>query len=106
LRADYEALKMKFEQNQKLPTSSKYSSRPLSQDQKGNVPEEKRRHRHRSSNGHEKHECKLTADANYVIEMRAKRYQDCEARLEGEQGQLVKVNQIKELSEAQVIEVR
>jgi hypothetical protein len=38
--------------------------------------------------------------------MRATRYQDCEARQEGEQGQLVKVNQIKELSEAQVIEVR
>ena len=34
LRADYEALKMKFEQNQKPPTSSKNSSQPPSRDQK------------------------------------------------------------------------
>lgn len=46
LRADYEALKMKFEQNQKPPTSSKNSSQPPSRDQKGNGAKEKRRHRH------------------------------------------------------------
>ena len=108
LRADYEALKMKFEQNQKPPTSSQNSSQPPSRDQKGNASKEKRRHRHGPPKGHEKHERKLIADANHVIEMRAKCCQDCEARLEGEQGQLVKVNQITELPEAkaQVIEVR
>jgi transposase len=108
LQADYEALKMKFEQNQKPPTSSKNSSQPPSRDQKGNVSKEKRKHRHGPPKGHEKHERKLIADANHVIEMRAKHCQNCEAGLEGEPGQLVKVNQITELPEAkaEVIEVR
>jgi transposase len=108
LQADYEALKMKFEQNQKPPTSSKNSSQPPSRDQKGNATKKKGRRRHGPPKGHEKYERKLVADPNHVIEMRAKYCQNCEASLEGEQGQLVKVNQITELPEAkaQVIEVR
>ena len=54
LRGDYEALKMKFDQNQKPPTSSKNSSQPPSRDQKGNSSKEKRRHRHVPPNGQEK----------------------------------------------------
>ncbi len=38
LQADYEALKLKFEKNQKPPTSSKNSSQPPSRDQKGSLP--------------------------------------------------------------------
>lgn len=73
LRADYEALKMKFEQHQKPPTSSKNSSQPPSQDQKGNASKEKHKHRHGPPKGHEKHERKQIADPNHVIEMRATR---------------------------------
>ena len=51
LRADYEALKMKFEQNQKPPTSSQNSSQPPSRDQKGNASKEKRRQSARATQG-------------------------------------------------------
>ena len=42
LQADYEALKLKFEQNQKPATSSQNSSQPPSRDQKGSLPKERR----------------------------------------------------------------
>jgi len=46
LKADYEALKMKFDRNQKPPTNSKNSSQPPSKDQKGNKDKGRHRHKH------------------------------------------------------------
>ena len=108
LQADYEALKLKFEKNQRPPTSSKNSSQPPSRDQKGNLPSGRRRHRHGPPIGHEKHERKFVVQADHTIELRAKSCKKCYADLSSEVGRLVKVNQITELPQApaQVIEVR
>ena len=108
LKADYEALKMKFDNNQKPPTSSKNSSQPPSKDQKSNQPKGKSRHRHGPPKGHEKHERKLVAQPDEVVELRVKNCCKCCVDLRAEEGHLVKVNQITELPEAkaQVIEVR
>jgi transposase len=108
LQADYEALKMKFEWNQKPPTTSQNSSQPPSRDQKSNTSKDRRKHRHGPPKGHEKHERKQVVQADQVIDLRAKECQNCQADLENEAGRLVKVNQITELPEAkaQVIEVR
>lgn len=108
LNANYEALMMKFNNNQKPPTSSKNSSQPPSKDQKSNEPKGKSRHRHGPPKGHEKHERELVAKPDKVIELRVKRCCKCCADLMAEESCLVKVNQITELPEAkaQVIEVR
>jgi len=108
VQADYEALKLKFEKNQKPPTSSKNSSQPPSHDQKGNLPPGRRKRRHGPPNGHEKHERKFVAQADHTIELRAKECRTCHADLGSEAGRLVKVNQITELPQApaQVIELR
>jgi hypothetical protein len=55
LQDEIEALKLKFEKNQKPPTSSKNSSQPPSRDQKVNLPSDRRRRRHGPPLGHEKH---------------------------------------------------
>jgi transposase len=108
LQAEYEALKMKFECNQKPPRSSRNSSQPPSRDQKSNAPKDKRKHRHGPPKGHEKHERKLVSQADHVIHLREERCQNCQADLESEAGSLTRINQITELPEgkAQVIEVR
>jgi transposase len=108
LNANYEALKMKFNNNQKPPTSSKNSSQPPSKDQKSNQPKGKSRHRHGPPKGHEKHEREQVADPDKVIELRVKSCCKCYSDLNAAEGQLVRVNQITELPEAkaQVIEVR
>src|SRR4030066_2040885 len=108
LQAELEALKLKFEKNQKPPTSSKNSSQPPSRDQKGSLPAGRRKHRHGPPMGHEKHERKFVAQADHTIELRAKSCSKCHADLSSETGRLVKVNQITELPQApaQVIEVR
>src|SRR5208337_1709920 len=108
LKLDNEALKVKFEQNQKPPTTSKNSSQPPSRDQKSNTSKDKGRHRHGSPQGHEKHERKFVSDPDQVIEVRAKHCCRCQADLRGAASRLVKVNQISEVPEAkaQVIEVR
>jgi transposase len=108
LQAEYEALKMKFERNQKPPRSSRNSSQPPSRDQKSNAPKDKRKHRHGPPKGHEKHERKLVSQADHVIHLREERCQNCQADLESEAGSLTRINQITELPEgkAQVIEVR
>src|SRR4030043_1993057 len=108
LQVEIEALKLKFEKNQKPPTSSKNSSQPPSRDQKGNLPPGRRKRRHGPPIGHEKHERKLVAQADHTIELRAKSCCKCHADLGSEAGRLVKVNQITELPQApaQVIEVR
>ncbi len=107
LQANYEALKLKMEHNQKPPTNSKNSSQPPSQDQKGNQPQGRHRHRHGPPAGHEKHERKFVAQPDHTVQVRAKSCQHCHSQL-ADEGRLVKVNQITELPEAkaQVIEVR
>ena len=107
LQADYEALKLKMEHNQKPPTNSKNSSQPPSRDQKENQPKGRHRHRHGPPIGHEKHERKFVAQPDHVVHMRVKNCQQCHTPLVDE-GRLVKVNQITELPEAkaEVIEVR
>jgi transposase len=108
LKADHEALIMKFNNKQKPPTSSKNSSQPPSKDQKSNQPKGKSRHRHGPPKGHEKHEREQVAEPDKVIELRVKSCCKCHSDLNAAEGQLVRVNQITELPEAkvQVIEVR
>ncbi len=108
LQDEIEALKLKFEKNQKPPTSSKNSSQPPSRDQKGNLPANRRRHRHGPPVGHEKHVRKFVVQPDQTIELHAKSCCKCEANLSNEGGRLVEVNQITELppAPAQVIEVR
>ena len=108
LRADYEALKVKLEQRPKPPTTSKNSSQPPSRDQKSNQAKDKRRHKHGSPQGHEKHERKFVEKADQVVSVHAQSCGKCHTDLSATEGWLVKVNQITELPEvkAQVIEVR
>lgn len=108
LNNNYEALIMKFNNNQKPPTSSKNSSQPPSKDQKSNEPKGKSRHRHGPPKGHEKHERELVAKPDKVIELRVKSCCICCTDLIAAESRLVKVNQITELptAKAQVIEVR
>src|SRR5208337_2228853 len=97
LKLDNEALKVKFEQNQKPPTSSKNSSQPPSRDQKSNTAKDKTRHRHGPPQGHEKHEREFVVHADHVVDLRVKACHGCQADLQGVDGRLVKVNQITEL---------
>jgi len=108
LQDEIEALKLKIEKNQKPPTSSKNSSQPPSRDQKGNLPKDRRRHRHGPPFGHEKHERKFVAQPDQTIVLRRKSCCKCHSDLSNETGKLVNVNQITELphAPAQVIEVR
>jgi transposase len=108
LQADYDALKMKFEKNQKPPTSSKNSSQPPSRDQKGNLSTSRRRRRHGPPVGHEKHERKFASQPDKIVELRVKSCRKCHADLSGEAGKLFELTQITELpaAPAQVIEVR
>ena len=108
LQDEIEALKLKFQKNQKPPTSSKNSSQPPSRDQKGNLPASRRRHRHGPPIGHEKHVRKFVAQPDQTIELRTKSCCKCHTDLSSEAGHLVEVNQITELphAPAQVIEVR
>jgi len=108
VQADYEALKLKFEENSRPPTSSKNSSQPPSRDQKGNKPKDRRKRRHGPPLGHEKHERQFVAEADEVVKVRPQSCCTCDADLIAESGHLVKVNQITELPEAkaEVIEVR
>src|SRR4030066_1470600 len=89
LQAELEALKLKFENNQKPPTSSKNSSQPPSRDQKGSLPASRRRHRHGPPFGHEKHERKFVAQPDHIVELRAKSCGKCHTDLSGQAGQLV-----------------
>ncbi len=108
LQDEIEALKLKFEKNQKPPTSSKNSSQPPSRDQKGNLPSGRRKHRHGPPLGHEKHVRKYVAQPDQTIVLRAKSCGKCHSDLCNAAGQLVEVNQVTELphAPAQVIEVR
>jgi transposase len=108
LQADHEALKKKFEHNQKPPTSSQNSSQPPSRDQKGSMPQERRKRRHGPPAGHPKHERVFVANPDHIVEVRTDSCPDCQADLGAEAGLLLAVNQITELpvTKAEVIEVR
>jgi transposase len=108
LKADYEELKRRFDEQQKPPTTSKNSSQPPSKDQKSNQGKKRPRHKHGPQIGHDKHERALVAQADQIIHLHSQRCSACLADLSAEEGQLVKVNQITELppAGAQVIEVR
>ena len=108
LKADYEELKRRFEEQQKPPTTSKNSSQPPSKDQKSNQGKSRPRHKHGPQFGHDKHERTLVAQADEIVHLRSQSCSACQADLSAEEGQLVKVNQITELppARAQVIEIR
>lgn len=108
LNANYEALVMKFEHNQKPPTNSGNSSQPPSKDQKKNTPKDKRKRHHGPPKGHEKHERALVANPDKIIELHVESCKKCQCKLDQEAEKLVRVKQITELPEiqAQVIEVR
>jgi transposase len=108
LQADFEALKMKLEKGKKPPTNSSNSSQPPSRDQKSNLPEKRKRHRHGSPVGHVKYERKMVANPDHIVEVKPQVCKDCQTDLGETSGLLADVNQITELPEgkAEVIEVR
>lgn len=108
MKADYEALKMKFKHNQKPRPNSKNSSQPPSRDPKRDQPKDKRKQRHGPPAGHERQERQFVSQPDQVVELRAKRCGQCQASLGNERGRLKRVNQMTELPEAraEVIEVR
>jgi transposase len=109
LQKEIEALRLKLEKNQKKPvTNSKNSSQPPSQDQKPGKMVNRPKRKHGPAQGHEKHERKLVAQPDHVVELKAKSCSDCQADLSEQAAELIDVNQITELPEAkaEVIEVR
>jgi transposase len=108
LQDEIEGLKLKFDKNQKPPTSSKNSSQPPSRDQKASLPKDRRRRRHGPPIGHEKHERKFVTQPDKIIELRVKSCGKCHTDLSQKAGKLFELTQITELppAPAQVIEVR
>lgn len=108
LQDEIEALRLKFNKNQKPPTSSKNSSQPPSRDQKVSLPKDRRRRHHGPPIGHEKHERKFVARPDKIVEVRVKSCGKCHTDLSQKAGKLFEVTQITELppAPAQVIEVR
>jgi transposase len=108
LQADIEALKMKLEKGKKPPTNSSNSSQPPSRDQKSNLPEKRKKHRHGPPVGHVKYERKFVAEPDHIVEVKPQVCEDCQTDLREMSGLLADVNQITELPEgkAEVIEVR
>jgi transposase len=108
LQADYEALKLKFEKNQKPPPSSQNSSQPPSRDQKRSLPSDRRKRKHGPPAGHPKHERKFVARPDHMVDVRTDTCPACQTDLSAEAGWLIDVHQITELppAKAEVIEVR
>jgi hypothetical protein len=109
LQKEIEVLQIKLEKKQqKPPTNSKNSSQPPSQDQKPGKMVNRPKRKHGPAQGHEKHERKLVAQPDHVVELKAKSCSDCLADLSTQAAELIDVNQITELPEAkaEVIEVR
>lgn len=108
LNAEIEALKMKVEKGKKPPTNSGNSSQPPSRDQKINLPEKRKKHRHGPPVGHVKYERKFVAEPDHLVEIKPQMCGHCQADLSEAKTILVDVNQITELPEAkaEVIEVR
>jgi transposase len=108
LQAEVEALKMKLEKGKKPPTNSSNSSQPPSRDQKSDLTKKRKRHKHGPPVGHVKHERKLVAEPDHVVEIKPQVCEACQGDLSKESGSLADVNQITELpdAKAEVIEVR
>ena len=109
LQKEIEVLRLKLEKNQrKPPTNSKNSSQPPSQDRKSGKMVNRPKRKHGPAHGHEKHERKLVAQPEHVVELKAKSCSDCQAELSTAAAELMDVNQITELpvAKAEVIEVR
>jgi transposase len=109
LQKEIEVLRLKVEKNRpKLPTNSKNSSQPPSQDQKSGKMVNRPKRKHGPAHGHEKHERKLVAQPEHVVELKAKSCSGCQADLSTAAAELIDVNQITELpvAKAEVIEVR
>ena len=108
LQAEVAALRLKLEKNEKPPSNSSNSSQPPSRDQKSNLPEKRKRHRHGPPMGHAKYERPFVAEPDHVVEVKLQVCEYCQTDLHQETQQLVDVNQIVELPErhAEVIEVR
>lgn len=109
LQKEIEVLRLKLEKQQKKPpTNSKNSSQPPSQDQKPGKMLNRPKRKHGPANGHEKHERKLVAQPDHVVELKATNCSGCQADLSTATAELMDVNQITELpvAKAEVIEVR
>lgn len=108
LQADYAALRLKFEKDQRPPTTSQNSSQPPSRDQKANKPAGAAKGKHGPPVGHPKHMRPFVAEPDQIVELKAPRCACCATDLQGQAGVLVDVNQITEVPPAQaaVIEVR
>jgi len=108
LEKEYKVLQLKFEKQQKPPTTSKNSSQPPSRDQKTGKLVNRPKRKHGAAKGHEKHERKFVVQPDHIVELKAKNCSCCQADLRAQAGELVDVNQITELplAKAEVIEVR
>jgi transposase len=108
LQADYAALHLKFEKDQRPPTTSRNSSQPPSRDQKANQAEARAKRKHGPPAGHVKYERKFVAEPDHVVVLKAAQCACCATDLQGQAGELVDVNQITEVppAQAEVIEVR
>jgi len=109
LQKEIEVLRLKLEKKQQnLPTNSKNSSQPPSQDQKPGRMVNRPKRKHGPAKGHEKHERKLVAQPDHVVELKAESCSDCRTDLSTQAAELIDVNQITELplGKAEVIEVR
>jgi hypothetical protein len=108
VQADYEALKLKVDQNRKPPTNSQNSSQPPSRDAKPNRAKDAPRHRHGPPKGHARHLRPWVAQPDHVIAVQPQTCKGCQADLRAQSGPLVRVHQITELpaAKAEVIEVR
>ena len=108
LQSEIEVLHKKLEKGKKPPTNSGNSSQPPSRDQKGNLPEKRKKRRHGPPKGHPKYERKFVAQPDHVVEVKPQVCHECLSDLSQEPVILTDVNQITELpaAHAEVIEVR
>jgi transposase len=108
LQAEIEVLRKKLEKGKKPPTNSGNSSQPPSRDQKGNLPEERKKRRHGPPMGHAKYERKFVVQPDHIVEVKPKICHVCLSDVSQEPAVLADVNQITEIPEAraEVIEVR
>lgn len=108
LQTEVEVLRHKLEKGKKPPTNSSNSSQPPSRDQKGNLPEKRKKRRHGPPIGHPKHERKFVAQPDHIVEVKPKICHTCLSDVSQEPAVLANVNQITELpaAQAEVIEIR
>ena len=70
MQTEIEVLRKKLEKGKKAPTNSGNSSQPPSRDQKGNLPEKRKKRRHGPPLGHAKHERKFVAQPDHIVEVK------------------------------------